>query len=491
LGAPRVINQVSYTVGSAKRMRILVTRSIQFAELSVLLIAFVCQFSITSSTPCWGQGPGGGDGGQGGAPAVEDPKFRDRMWKAGGPRLGGTTGGKLVVGMEIVGNKTVSKHKILSHMQTRVDRNFDDKQLQADLHELYRTELFRKITPTIRDVEGGVIVRLEILEQPTVTEVIFHGNQRVDERMLKKHCGIEVGDPINPFSVDMAKQRLTDLYHEHGMNHASIEVLEGNKAGERRVFFEIAEGPLERIWSIRFQGNVIFSDAILATKIKSHDARGGLTTYMFNKANLNQIREDTDRLVSYYRALGYFQARVDYRLDYFGGGDFLDVTFVVDEGPQFHIRNVSLMGNKAFTTEQLMAALTVKSGDAFNLGKMNRDQRTLRNDYYGRRGFIFVDITPEPRFLEEPGQLDLIFRITEGDIYRAGEVHVHIDGDSSHTQHNVVTNLVGVRPGQIIDLRELEDSERRLKASQLFDTQGQGPRVEVRQPDADLNSFDY
>ena len=457
-----------------------------FFCLSVLSLA-----NLSIPDPCSAQGPGadGGGGGGGGAPAIEDPKFRDRMWQAGGPRLSGVSGGKLVVGMEIVGNRSISQHKILSHMQTRVDRNFDEQQLQRDLHELYRTELFRKITPTIREVDGGVVVRLEVFEQPTVTEVVFHGNQRMDERMLKKHSGLEVGDPINPFSVDMAKQRLTDLYHENGMNQAAIEVLEGTKAGDCRVFFEIAEGPLERIWEICFEGNAIFSDAILATKIKSHDARSGLTTYMFNKANLNQIREDTDRLVSYYRALGYFQARVDYRLDYLGSGDFLDVTFVVDEGPQFHIRNVTVMGNSAFSTEQLMAALTVKSGDAFNLGKMSRDQRTLRNDCYGRRGFIFVDIAPEPRFLEEPGQLDLIFRITEGDVYRAGEVHVNIDGDSSHTQHNVVTNVVGVRPGQIIDLRELEDSERRLKATQLFDNEGQGPRVEVRQPDSDASDF--
>ncbi len=472
-----------------KHMQKLFTFSLFSLHYILVAVSFFLITHVTQSDIGLAQGPGGGGGGPGGAPAIEDPKFRDRMWKAGGPRLGGASSGKLVVGMEIVGNRSISQHKILSHMQTRVDRNFDDKQLQADLHELYRTELFRKITPTVRDVEGGVIVRLEILEQPTVTEVVYHGNQRMDERLLKKHSGIDKGDPINPFSVDMAKQRLTDLYHEHGMNQASIQVLEGNKAGDRRVFFEIAEGPLERIWEIRFEGNVIFSDAILATKIKSHDARSGLTTYMFNKANLNQIREDTDRLVGYYRALGYFQARVDYRLDYLGSGDFLDVIFVLDEGPQFHIRNVTLIGNKAFSTEQLMAALTVKSGEAFNLGKMSRDQRTLRNDYYGRRGFIFVDIVPEPRFLEEPGQLDLIFRIVEGDVYRAGEVHVHIDGDSSHTQHNVVTNFLGVRPGQIIDLRELEDSERRLKASQLFDTEGQGPRVEVRQPDSDTGDY--
>ena len=73
------------------------------------------------------------------------PSSRDRMWEAGGPRLSGVNNGKLVVGMEIVGNQSISQHKVLSHMQTRTDRDFDEKQLQADLHELYRRGLFRKI----------------------------------------------------------------------------------------------------------------------------------------------------------------------------------------------------------------------------------------------------------------------------------------------------------------------------------------------------------
>lgn len=435
---------------------------------------------------------GGGGDPNAGNPAIQEPRFRDKMWEAGGPRLSGVNNGKLVTAIEITGNVAVSQHKILSHMQTRADRNFDEKQLQADLHELYRTELFRKITPTIRDVDGGVVVRLEVLEQPTITEVIFHGNQRIDDRMLKKHCGIEVGDPINPFSVDMARQRLVDLYIEKGFNHAAITVREGNKASDRRVYFEISEGQLERISSVGFEGNVIFSDEVLKTKIKTRDSRRGLTRYLFNVANLNTIREDADRLTTYYRSLGYFQARIDYRMDYNTTGDLADVKFVVDEGPQFFVRNISVIGNRFFSSDQLLGAMTLKSGEAFNLGKMSRDQKMLRNEFYGRKGFVFVDIQPEPRFLEEPGQLDLVYKITEGDVYRAGEIHVHIEGDSSHTQHNVVTNMIGLRPGAIIDLRELEDSERRLRFSQIFETnpsQGQEPTIEVRNPDASNGGY--
>ena len=474
-----ICRRPSWKFSQAIAMRALRVRRAAVAVLVALAGLENCAFSQG--------GAGGGTDPNAGNPAIQEPKFRDRMWEAGGPRLSGVNNGKLVVGMEIVGNVAVSQHKILSHMQTRADRNFDEKQLQADLHELYRTELFRKITPSIRDVEGGVVIRLEVLEQPTITEVVFHGNQRMDDRMLKKHCGIEVGDPINPFSVDMARQRLVDLYLEHSFNHAAVTVREGNKANDRRVYFEISEGQLERISTIDFEGNVIFSDEVLKTKIKSRDSRHGLTRYMFNKANLNQIREDADRLTTYYRSLGYFQARIDYRMNYNTTGDLVDLKFIVDEGPQFFVRNISIIGNKFFPTEQLLGAMSMKNGEPFNLGKMSRDQKLLRNEFYGRKGFVFVDIQPEPRFLEEPGQLDLVYKITEGDVYRAGEIHVHIEGDSNNTQHNVVTNMIGLRPGAIIDLRELEDSERRLRFSQIFETnpaQGQEPSIEVRNPES-------
>ncbi|MEM7474810.1 MAG: POTRA domain-containing protein [Planctomycetota bacterium] len=460
-------------------------RLISVLSVSCLVLVLFCLASNNANAQ-GGMGAGGG-GGQGGTPAFVEPKFRDRVWEEGGPRTSGLRrGGKLVKGIQIIGNQSISRHKILSHMQTRPDRNYDEKRLQADIHELYRTDLFRKITPSLAENNDGIFIRLEVVEQPTVTEVIFQGNRGINDSMLEKHCGIKVGDPANAFSTDMARQRLIDLYMENGFNQVAIVVKEGNKAGDRRLYFDISEGPLERIWHINFVGNEQFSSALLATKIKSKDANYGVTSYIMNVADKNKIEEDKNRLTGYYRSLGYFTARVDFQIKYYDDGDFLDLTFVIAEGPRFKVRNVSVVGNKFFPTDVLMPALEMKSGEFFHLGEMHKDQRTLRNEFYGREGFVFVDIVPEPRFLEEPGQLDIVYRITEGDRYRAGQINVHIAGDSSHTQHNVVLNLLGIREGEYIDLQEMENSERRLKASQIFEvnpTLGEPPRIEVRSPD--------
>lgn len=460
-------------------------RSAHFPALTRYVLA-VCASCMVGSGANFARAQPGGAG-QDNAPAFVEQDFREKMWEAGGPRLNQLDTGQLVLGVEIVGNRKVSQHKIMSHMQTRPDRIFDQKQLQADIHELYRTELFRKIEPSTRTTPEGVYIKLHVTEQPLVGDVIFHGNERLDDRKLKKHCGIEKGDPVNPFSVEMARQRLVDYYRENGMNHADVQIREGHRPTDTRIFFEISEGNVERVWSIEFEGNVVFSSALLKAKIQSGDARSGVTPYMFNKANLLQIEEDTQRLVAYYRSLGYFRARVNHRMNYDQSGTWVFLTFVVDEGPQFSIRNISIAGNQYFTTEQLMGSLSLKEGEWFNLGKMSRDQRTLRQDFYGREGFVFVDISPEPHFLaDEPNRLDLVYRISEGDRYKAGQINVHIEGDSSHTKHTVVTTMVGLREGRIIDLRELESSERRLKASQIFETNpslGEVPHIEVRQPE--------
>ena len=110
-------------------------------------------------------------------------------------------------------------------------------------------------------------------------------------------------------------------------------------------------------------------------------------------------------------------------------------------------------------------------------------------DLYGSQGHVFADIQAELRYLEEPGMLDVAYKIKEGEVFSVSEVNVHIAGEFPHTKQTVVLARVSRRPGDVIDTREVRNSERRLKASQLFagtQNDGEPPRIVVRPPD--LNS---
>ena len=119
---------------------------------------------------------------------------------------------------------------------------------------------------------------------------------------------------------------------------------------------------------------------------------------------------------------------------------------------------------------------------------MDRDVNTLR-DVYGGQGYIFADVKAEPRFsFENPGELDLVYNVTEGEQFRVGRINVHIAGEFPHTRESVILDRLSIRPGDIVDIREVRSSERRLKASQLFETDpqtGKEPRVVIRPPDLD------
>lgn len=396
---------------------------------------------------------------------------------AGAPRL--------VADVRIVGNRGVTEAKIYAQIRTRKDREFDPEVLQADVRRLVSTSLFRDVKTYTEEVAEGVVVTFEVFERPTIRYIKFVGNRGITDKVLLKKTGMKTGEALNLYTVEEGRTKIEDFYRTKGYTKVQISLLEGDDPKDQGVVFVINEGNLERIGAVEFEGNTIADDARLKTQIES---KPGFLYYLFKgRVDRKKIDEDIEKLTAYYRGLGYFRARIGREMEYDESGKWLTLRFIIDEGPRYVVRNVSIAGNEKFPTAELETELRLKSGEYFNLGKMNRDVTAIR-DLYGAQGHIYADITADPRFLEEPGQLDLIYKVKEGDVYRVGKINVHIAGEFPHTRQNVVLNRLSIRPGQIIDIREVRNSERRLKSSQLFkaDPQsGEEPRIVIPPPELD------
>jgi outer membrane protein insertion porin family len=389
----------------------------------------------------------------------------------------------LVAGVRVSGNETTKASYIHSQLKTRVDREFDPKVVQADVRRLASTGKFKDVRTYTQNSPEGVLVTFEVFERPTVRYIRYLGNRNISDKMLMKQVGLEVGDSLNRYAVEEAARKLEDFYRSKGFSETQVSILEGDEQQDRGAVFLINEGTLERISSVDFVGNTIVSDSRLKTLIKS---KPGFLWYLFRgKVDRKQIDEDIQRLTAYYRGLGYFNARVGRELEFGDSGEWLDITFVIDEGPRYVVRNVSVVGNTKFDNQALLERLNLHSGDYFDLGKLNRDTMTLR-DIYGGEGHFFADIEADPRFLEEPGQLDLVYNVEEGAVWHAGKINIHIKGEHPHTRESVVLNRLSIRPGDKINTREVRSSERRLKSCQLFlndPTTGSIPEVRIRPPE--------
>ncbi|MFM9058188.1 MAG: POTRA domain-containing protein [Planctomycetaceae bacterium] len=404
------------------------------------------------------------------------------------PPGGATPAADRIVEVRIEGNQATEASK-LPQLVTRAGQTFDPQSIEDDVRTLHRTRKFVDVQPKYVRSPDGVVVIFQVVERPMLHYVRFVGNRSLTSRSLKKQSEIAVGDSMDPYVVEEARRRIESHYHEKGFLTARVTTVEGGKPGDKGAVFLVDEGQRRKALWTSFVGNSIASDARLLTQIKS---KPGVLWVIGGDIDREVIDADVQALTAYYRSLGFFQARVSRELSvvHDGSRDWMHLTFIVNEGPRYTVRNVAFVGNSKFKTDFLERDLKLKSGEPFNQAKMDADLGMVR-DIYGGRGFVFADVQADPRFLEQPGQLDLVYRVEEGQRYRVGQINIRIRGDHPHTRHSVVLNRLSLRPGDILDIRKLRDDERRLKASSLFvadPAKGQAPRIVFSKPDAKESS---
>jgi outer membrane protein insertion porin family len=414
----------------------------------------------------------------------------------------------MVAEVRVVGNKSLPLEKITPFIQTRAGRAFDDDLVKDDVRRLYNSKMFLNVNTYFQNTPQGRIIIYEVTERPMLLEIKYVGNSQVRRKKLEKEAGLKAGDPFDPFAVEEARRKLEDYYRSNGYDKARVTLLEGDKPQDRRAVFLINEGVKQKVQLVTFVGNTIASDARLRTQIKTHNP------YVFlfkGELDRRELDEDVDRLTAYYRSLGFFRARIGREvrpfdinehhdpellasralreLDQFETVQWMVVTFIIDEGPRYKVRNVSVVGNKKFTSEQLLADLKLQNNQYFNQAQMTADVASIQ-DKYGGEGYVFADVKADPRFLEEPGTLDLVYKINEGDRYRVGNINVVINGEYPHTKITTVLDRLSLKPGDIVDIREIRASERRLRYSQLFENNpgtGEVPKIVFSPPEKNLD----
>lgn len=397
----------------------------------------------------------------------------------------------LVADVIINGNQFIPTHHLMRNISTRAGRYFDPDQLQQDVDQLWRLPEIRKINgPYIQRTNNGVVITIEVVERNHITKVDFVGNRGITDRALQKATGLQDGSPLDVHEIRMAKNKIEDLYREKGFPKTQVEITEGDEEGDQNVVFLIHEDQKQRVWKVEFEGNEFATDARLRNFVKS---KPGILKLFGGLAKRDEIEQDIKRLDVYYKKFGFFNVRIGREVSESNDGRWLTLRFIIDEGPRYKVRNVSFSGASAFAEADLSRMLELKPDEEgmpdFNAAKMNQDVVALR-DVYGSQGFVHANVDAEPRFLEEPGLMDIVYKVSEGQQYRVRNINVHINGDYGITKREVVLNRLTLRPGDLIDVRAIRDSERRLGTARIFaggdpGSQGQAPKIVVKPPDLD------
>ncbi|MCA9238517.1 MAG: hypothetical protein KDA44_23760, partial [Planctomycetales bacterium] len=401
----------------------------------------------------------------------------------GEPEFSDSGSKEMVAEVRIVGNETVPTVKVEGQITTRAGRAFDPSVINRDVRRLANVGWFVDVKAKTVHTPQGRIVVFEVVERPTIRYIEYLGNERISDKGLAKQTLLKIGGSVDPQSVLEGRRKLEEHYRSKGFNDVQVTVLEGSKPTDKGIVYLINEGEPQKITSIRFVGNEFVSSSRLRKAVVK--TRKPILWMWKGYVDYDKIQIDVDQLTAYYRAFGFFDARVGRKIDFDDNGRSATLTFVINEGPRYNVRNVRFMGNTKFEAEPLAAQAKVQDGQPFEQSKMTQTADWLQ-ELYGSRGYVFADIKPETVYLDDPGQVDLIYHIDEGKQWRVGRIFVHINGDNPHTRIQTALNRLTLRPGDIMDIRELKASERRLQASSLYHVDaatGQRPKITYKIPE--------
>jgi outer membrane protein assembly complex protein YaeT len=362
------------------------------------------------------------------------------------------------------GSQSVPNQKIMSYLKTRAGIEYDPEMIGEDVRRLYETKLFADIRVLKQPAaENRVVVIFQLKELPgVIQEIVYRGAHHIKQDELESVTGLKKGLPLNPWAVQKARQAILDKYREKGRLSASVEVVEGLRAGDTRVVFDVTEGPVAKVGRIDFVGNSFVSGARLHTQVNSSRPFLGLLGGDYNPPMADA---DVAKLEAYYRDNGYHDVHVTRELSWDPSQRYVNLVFHIREGKRYRVADFQVAGVGGERQKELQnLCINVKKGDVYNQAKVEGDQQRIKDwiGYHGREATIQPVAYYPP---DRPGEVNVVYEVQERPPARVGEIIV---SGNEVTRQNVILRQVPLYPGQILTYPDLRIAERNLARLNIF-----------------------
>lgn len=379
--------------------------------------------------------------------------------------------------VKIEGNTTIPNSEIAKHIMTRPGRTVTAKQIKDDVDALVRTRWFATVEPSIRRTDAGNILVFRVLERPIVRKVEYKGNKKIKTKVFDQMTQLKPGQPYDVSTNRECARRILEHYHDKGFTFATVELERGDVRDDpdREVIFLINEGPKVKVTKVDFDGNKTFYDPLLKTKTRT---KTQILWLFGGKYDASTVNDDIEGIRNYYYSLGYFDVKITPEQKFSEDKSKVELHYQIDEGVRYRINEIVVMGNEVLSEEDIRGLMKVKPGEDYNERHITKDVEAIMSKY-GSQGRLFAQVAPVRRWSEEPGVLDLVYRINEDKPYRIRNIQIHIAGDYPHTRSNLIRNIAPIQPGDLADPKKLQNFKNRLAGSGYFEAENGGPRIET------------
>ena len=373
--------------------------------------------------------------------------------------------------IDVDGNKRIETSTIITYSGLATDQVFG----ADDLNRAYQNILASGLFESVEVVPKGNRLVIKVNEFPTVNEIAFEGNRRVNDTTLKSIIGLQPRRVFNPDKVDADRAAIAQVYGDQGRLAARVTPKIIRRSDNRvDVIFEIFEGGLTEIERIGIVGNKVFSDRRLRRVLDTKQA-GFLRLFVRRDTFLtDRIEFDKRLLMDFYNARGYidFQVNnVDAELTEENNAYF--VTFNVREGQMFRFGEISLKSERSdIDIEDFQIAISAETGDVYSPALMEKNLSRLEARAT-RLGLDFVRVTPRVTRNDADLTLDVEFVLEQGE--RVFVERIDITGNTT-TLDRVIRRQFRLSEGDPFNPRLIREAAERIRALGFFGNAGVNAR---------------
>src|SRR6266480_4417978 len=382
------------------------------------------------------------------------------------------------IDVEYTGPATVSKERILAQMRTKVGQPFNDAILEQDVEALYKSGAVQNVRIFGQPQADGVKVIVQVQTRMIAREIVIEGAERIGATKLRKEIKLKLNQPIREEQLEEAREKIIEIYQSHGFTDVSVQFRVDpidESHGTARVVYTVNEGAKGAVKQISFEGNAHLSAWRLRKEMKTK--RQTIVAFLDKSGRLDeaQLQQDLDSLREVYHDHGFIDVEIkDVRRDRNAKGK-LTITIVIAEGPQYHVRNLTMSGQKLSKEEGIRLLLKMKEGSVYSPKQLHDDAKAVA-DAYGSGGYVDLVITPEST-PAGPALVDVHYKIEEGE--RSYLNRVTIEGNT-RTKDKVIRREVLVAPGDVFNTVRADTTKKRLENLGYFS------KVETYPEDTDV-----
>jgi len=365
------------------------------------------------------------------------------------------------IDVQYTGAETVGKARILAQMRTKVGQPYSNQVVEEDIAALYKTGAIQNVRIFAQPEGDGVKVIVAVQTRAILREIEISGAERIKPGRLRKEIKLKLNQAVDEKQLEEARQKIIEVYQGRGFTDVSVQFRVDpidEKRGTARVVYTVNEGVKGAVRQVHFEGNAHFSEKVLRKQMKT---RAKTLVYFLDKSGRFdevQLEQDLDKVREFYQNHGYIDVEIkNVRRERTEKGPMI-ITIVIAEGPQYHVRKLTVTGYQHAREDKIRGLLKMKEGSVYSPKQLRDDAKAVA-DAYGSGGYVDLVILPEGA-PAGPALIDVAYKIEEGD--RSFVNRINIEGNT-RTKDKVIRREVLVAPGDVFNTVRVDVTKKRLE----------------------------